>query len=51
MIFVEMEMDRYYREAKRILIEHRGLLEAIHDELMVKKTLTFRDIERIREAA
>ncbi|SCY81577.1 cell division protease FtsH, partial [Lachnospiraceae bacterium XBB2008] len=48
---VEMEMDRYYREAKRILIEHRGLLEAIHDELMVKKTLTFRDIERIRKAA
>lgn len=45
---VAAELERCYRETKRILIEHRDFLDAVHDELMAKRLLTFRDIERIR---
>ena len=47
---VAAELERVYHEAKRILVEHRAFLEAVHDELMEKRLLTFRDIERIRQS-
>ena len=45
---IASELDRYYGEAKQMLIEHRTFLDAVRDELVEKKTLTFRDIEHIR---
>ena len=43
------EMDRLYQEAKRIVVENRNLLDAITEELLAKKTLTYKDIKEIRE--
>ena len=43
------EMEKLYQEAKRIIAEHRELLDRITDELVEKKTLTYKDIEVIWE--
>ena len=45
---ISYEIERYYQTAKQIIAENRSFLDAIVDELMDKKTLTCRDIERIR---
>ncbi|MCR5119110.1 MAG: AAA family ATPase [Lachnospiraceae bacterium] len=41
-------LNKYYQEAKRILIANRDFLDAIVDGLMEKKTLTYKDILKIR---
>lgn len=46
---VSVEMERFYMETKRILIENRAFLDALAKELMEKKTLLKKDIERIRK--
>ena len=43
------EMEKLYLEAKQIIAEHRELLDRITDELVEKKTLTYKDIEVIWE--
>ena len=45
---IASEMERYYREAKRIIAENRAFVESVRDELLQKHTLTYRDMERIR---
>ena len=45
---VEAMMEDYYRRARRIIADHRELFDAMVEELMEKKTLTYRDISRIR---
>ena len=46
---VSKEMDKYYRQAKQIILENRELLDIITQELIVKKTLTQKDIKALRE--
>ena len=41
-------LNKYYQEAKRILIANRDFIDAIVDGLMEKKTLTYKDILKIR---
>ncbi len=45
----EMILDQYYEKARRIIAENRPLFNELLEELMEKKTLTYRDIARIRE--
>ena len=45
---VAEEMDKYYRQAKQIIVENRVLLDMITQELVEKKTITHRDIKAIR---
>ncbi|MCR5605059.1 MAG: AAA family ATPase [Lachnospiraceae bacterium] len=42
------ELERYYKKAKKIIIENRGFFDDIADALLEKRTITFRDIEKIR---
>ena len=46
---VAEEMDKYYRQAKQIIVENRAMLDMIVQELVEKKTITHKDIEKIRE--
>lgn len=46
---VAEEMDRYYMQAKQIIVENRALLDMITQELVEKKTITYRDIRAIRK--
>ena len=45
---VTSEVDGYYRRAKRIIAENRALFDKIVCELIKRKTLTCRDIARIK---
>ena len=45
---VASKMTEYYKEAKRILAENRAFLDKVTEELMERKTLTRKDIQRIR---
>lgn len=45
---VAKEVNRYYQQAKRILIENREFLDKLADALMEKKTLLQKDIKEIR---
>lgn len=47
---IAYELERYYQVAKQILAENRAFLDALVDELMEKRTLTCRDVERIKKA-
>lgn len=42
------EMDKFYRQAKQIIAENRAFLDMIVQELVEKKTITHKDIEKIR---
>ncbi len=42
------EMSRYYQQAKRILMNNRAFLDAIIENLMDKKLLSYKDIAKIR---
>ncbi len=42
------EMERYYSEAKKILVENRDFLDAVANALFEKLTLTQKDIKAIR---
>ena len=43
------EMERYYLEAKRLIAENRGFFDEMAEALMEKTTLTYKDIQKIRE--
>ena len=46
---VTEELERYYQKTKQILIENRAFLDAVVVELLEKKTLTSKDIARIKQ--
>ena len=46
---ITSELERYYKIAKQIIVENRDFVEKMRDELLKQKTLTFRDIEKIRK--
>lgn len=46
---ITMVMERNYLEAKKLLVEHRSLLERMAKELLEKNTLVLTDIQRIME--
>ena len=43
------EITRYYQIAKRIIIENRAFLDAVTEALLDHKTVTFREMQSIRE--
>ena len=45
---VAAEIEKYYRKAKEILAANRDFFERVEQELIEKKLLTMRDLERIR---
>ena len=47
---IAQEMERYYRRAKRILVENRHFLDELVAELLERKTLSQKDIKEIRQA-
>ena len=46
---IASEVARYYRSARQILIENREFLDAMIEALIDHKTVTFREIQDIRE--
>ena len=47
---INNEMTKYYTAAKKILVENIEFLDKLAEELMTKKTLVARDIQRIRQS-
>ena len=47
MTIICYEMERYYQQAKKILIDNRKILDAVALELSKKKVLLIRDIQRL----
>lgn len=45
---IATELERYYREAKRIIAKNRVFVERVREELLIHHTLTYRDMEMIR---
>ena len=46
---VAFELDRYYKEAKKLIIDNRKYLDLITEALMEKETITQREIKKIFE--
>ncbi len=46
---IASEIERYYQTAKRIIIENRSFLEAVAAALLEHKTVTYREMQRIKE--
>ena len=46
---ITYELERYYRQARQIIVENRTFLDAVTDALIAKRTLTFKDIAEIRD--
>ena len=46
---ITYELERYYKQAKKILIENRAFLDDVIEALLSKQTLTFKDIAQIRD--
>ena len=49
--YVHAELDRYYARAKQILAENRAFFERLVETLIEKRSLTAKDIERIKNGA
>ena len=47
-MMIASEVERLYKQAKKIIIENRGFLDAVAQELIKKKTITYRDMQEIR---
>lgn len=45
---IASEMDRLYKQAKKILIENRDFFDDVVENLIEKETITYRDMEIIR---
>ena len=45
---ISSEMEHMYNKAKRIILENRDLFDAIVDALIEKRSITYKDIERIK---
>ena len=50
MNYITCEMERYYQQAKKIIIENREYLDSVTKELFDKKVLLARDIQRLKTA-
>ena len=48
-ILAQSEMERYYQQVKKILMDNKDFLNKIADELADKKTLTYADIQNIKK--
>ena len=48
--FVHAELDRYYIQAKKIITENRAFFDKLVSTLMEKKTLTSKDIAKIKSS-
>ena len=48
--FIHAELDRYYIQAKKIILENRAFFDALVRALMEKKTLTAKDIAKIKSS-
>lgn len=46
---VVYELEKYYQTAKRIIAENREFFEAIVEALIEHKTITYREMQKIRE--
>ena len=46
---IASEIERYYQIAKRIIIENRVFLDAVVNALMEHKTVTYREMQKIKE--
>ncbi|MCR5104880.1 MAG: AAA family ATPase [Eubacterium sp.] len=47
---IASEVNRYYQIAKKIIVENREFVDAVTEALMDHKTLTFREMQRIKKA-
>ena len=43
------EMERYYQQAKSLIVGHKGFFDAMVEAMMEKTSLTYKDIQKIRE--
>ena len=48
--YITCEMERYYQQAKKIVIENREYLDSLAKELFDKKVLLARDVQRLKTA-
>ena len=48
--YIHAEMDRYYKQVKRLIAENIPLLDKITDALILKKTITGADIRELKSA-
>ena len=48
-ILAQSEMEKYYQQVKKILMDNKDFLNKIADELADKKTLLFGDIQNIKK--
>ncbi len=46
---IQSEIERYYQQAKKIIIDNREYLDKLTDSLVEKKTLLFGDIQNIKK--
>jgi cell division protease FtsH len=46
---VASEVNRYYQIAKRIIVENRPFIDAVTEALLDQKTVTYREMQRIRQ--
>ena len=44
------EVKRYYQIAKRIIVENRPFIDAVIEALMDHKIVTYREMQRIKQA-
>ncbi len=42
-----LEVSRYYKKVKKLLIRNRDFLDAVIEELYEKKTISYKDLERL----
>ena len=47
---ISEEMEKFYRKAKKILIDNREFLDKLAKELIAKKTLLQKDVAEIRQS-
>lgn len=47
---ISYEMERYYQQAKKLIIENRDYLDSVAKELFDKKVLLARDVQRLKTA-
>ena len=43
-----VEVSRYYKKAKQILMRNRAFLDAIVEKLIERKTITYKEIRKIK---
>lgn len=44
-----VEMARYYKKTKQLLINNRSFLDEVTKQFIEKKTISYKDIQHIRE--